>query len=96
MAERQKYALIINGARYPVSTDEPEEYVRKIEYTLNSRIQKKQKESGMVYSEAVTMALLSIDLCDDYLKLQQQNAQLKAELDALRRNGQYNNNSRRY
>lgn len=86
MADRQKYTLIINGTKYPISTDEPEEYVRKIEYTLNSRIQKMQKETGMVYPQDTTLGLLSIDLCDSYLKLQQQMAELKAENNELRKN----------
>jgi len=83
MAERKRYTITINGNRYPISTEEPEEYVRKIEYYLNSKIQNAKDKTGMHYSDPITLTLLSIDLCDEYFKSQEQFDRLKTETDKL-------------
>lgn len=83
MSERQKYTLVINGAKYPISTEESEEYIRKIEFYLNSRIQNSKDKTGMHFSDSITLALLSIELADTLFKTQKQFDQLKGETDKL-------------
>ncbi|MBR5060035.1 MAG: cell division protein ZapA [Clostridia bacterium] len=83
MSDRKKYILTINGTKYPITTEEPEEYVRKIEYYLNSRIQSAKDKTGMIYSDSITLALLSIELADNLFKTQRQFSRLKDETDKL-------------
>ena len=83
MSDRKKYILTINGTKYPITTEEPEEYVRKIEFYLNSRIQSAKDKTGMIYSDSITLALLSIELADNLFKTQRQFSQLKEETDKL-------------
>ena len=83
MAERKKYSLTLNGIRYPITTEESEEYMRKIEFYLNSRINEAKDKTGMHYSDTVTLALLSIDLADTLFKTQAQFNKLTQDTDRL-------------
>ena len=78
-----KYTITLNGTKYPITAEEPEEYIRKIEFYLNSRIKKSNDKSVMIYSDSITLALLSIDLADTLFRTQQQFNELKAETTAL-------------
>ena len=83
MGERKKYTLTLNGTKYPISTEEPEEYIRRIEFFLNSRIQNAKDKTGMIYSDSITLALLSIEVADSLFKTQKQFNELKAETNKL-------------
>ena len=83
MGERKKYTPTLNGTKYPISTEEPEEYIRRIEFFLNSRIQNAKDKTGMIYSDSITLALLSIEVADSLFKTQKQFNELKAETNKL-------------
>ncbi|MBO7397544.1 MAG: cell division protein ZapA [Clostridia bacterium] len=83
MGERKKYTLTLNGTKYPISTEEPEEYIRRIEFFLNSRIQNAKDKTGMIYSDSITLALLAIEVADSLFKTQKQFNELKAETNKL-------------
>ncbi|MBO4261480.1 MAG: cell division protein ZapA [Clostridia bacterium] len=83
MSELKKFTINLNGAKYPITAEESEEYIRKIEYYLNSRIEKSKDKSGMIYSDSITLAILSIDLADTLFKTQEQLTSLKNDSKQL-------------
>ncbi len=83
MGDLKKYTITLNGAKYPITAEESEEYIRKIEFYLNSRIEKSKDKSGMIYSDAITLAILSIDLADTLFKTQEQLSSLKNDSKQL-------------
>ena len=83
MSELKKYTITLNGSKYPITAEDSEEYIRKIEFYLNSRIEKAKDKSGMLYSDTITLAILSIDLADTLFKTQEQLSALKADSKQL-------------
>ncbi|MBP5311271.1 MAG: cell division protein ZapA [Clostridia bacterium] len=83
MGELKKYTITLNGSKYPITAEDSEEYIRKIEFYLNSRIEKSKDKSGMLYSDAITLAILSIDVADTLFKTQEQLSSLKADSKQL-------------
>ena len=83
MSELKKFTINLNGAKYPITAEESEEYIRTIEYYLNSRIEKSKDKSGMIYSDSITLAILSIDLADTLFKTQAQLTSLKNDSKQL-------------
>lgn len=81
--EKKKYSITINGIVYPILTDEPEEYVNKVEYYLNTRIRDSKSRSGMHLSDSTTLAMLAIGVTDELFKTQKQFNSMHADAERL-------------
>lgn len=83
MSDKKRYTININGNNYPIITDEPEEYINKIEYYINTRIRDSKNRTGMHLSDATTLAMLAIGTTDELFKTQKQFNSMKADAERL-------------
>lgn len=83
MSEKRKYSINLNGTMYPILTDEPAEYVNKVEYYLNTRIRDSKSRTGMHLPDSTTLAMLAIGVTDELFKTQKQFNAMKSDAERL-------------
>lgn len=82
MAEKSRIKLNINGKTYTLLHDEPEDYMRRIEHFLNTRVSAASK-SGIQLGEHTAVIMASISIVDELFKTQKNFNTLKNEIKRM-------------
>ena len=82
MAEKSRIKLNINGKTYTLLHDEPEDYMRRIEHFLNTRVSAASK-SGIQLGEQTAVIMASISIVDELFKTQKNFNTLKNEIKRM-------------
>ncbi len=82
MAEKSKITLNINGKNYTLVHDETDDYMRRIEHYLNSKIETSGK-AAIQLGEQTALVMASISVIDELFKTQKNFNTLKNEIKRI-------------
>ena len=80
--QARQYRMNINGHRFAVSSDYPEEKIRAIEQFVNERVSSVSKQSE-VYDQRTLGALVALNLADELIQNQNQNHLTPDTVDSI-------------
>ena len=82
MAEKNKITLTVNGKNYTLVHDETDDYMKRIEHYLNSKIETASK-AGVQLGEQTALIMACISVIDDLFKTQKNFNTLKNEIKRI-------------
>lgn len=82
MADKNKITLSIGGKNYTLVHDETEDYMKRIEHYLNTKIENSGK-AGIQLGEQTALIMASISVIDELFKTQKNFNTLKNEIKRI-------------
>lgn len=82
MSEKSKIKLNINGKTYTLVHDETDDYMKRIEHYLNTKITSAAKQ-GIQLGEQTAIVMASISIVDELFKTQKNFNTLKNEIKRM-------------
>ena len=82
MAEKNKITLSIGGKNYTLVHDETDDYMKRIEHYLNTKIETSGK-AGIQLGEQTALIMASISVIDELFKTQKNFNTLKNEIKRI-------------
>ena len=83
MAEAKKVAITVSGQSFYLKTDQDEDYLKSLADTIDSRIEK-MREGNPSITALKASILISLELLDDYKKLEANYEEFRKEMESLK------------
>ena len=83
MADQKKVAVTISGQSFYLKTDQDEDYLVTLAETIEARIEK-MREGNPSLTAVKAAILISLELLDDYKKLEANYEEFRKEIETLK------------
>ncbi|MBQ6810110.1 MAG: cell division protein ZapA [Firmicutes bacterium] len=83
MADQKKVAVTISGQSFYLKTDQDEDYLVSLAETIEDRIEK-MREGNPSLTAVKAAILISLELLDDYKKLEANYEEFRKEIETLK------------